>query len=133
MMIHHTLHNDEIYIDMALEKTELKVGDTWNPTIRLYSDKELTVPFDATGYTLVCHIKEKLEESATEILELAGTWIDQANGVGSVNMTHDQSKALRVKEYYYQFKIYVTADNSVVKTVRQGILNMVEVLEKDIP
>jgi len=50
-----------------------------------------------------------------------------------VNMTHTQSKTLRVKDYYYQFKIYVTADNSVVKTVKQGILKMVEVLEKDIP
>jgi hypothetical protein len=118
---------------MALEKTELKIGDTWNPTIRLYSDDEMTVTFDATGYTLVCHIKEKLEESATEIYELSGSWTDQANGVGDVNMSHTQSKALFVKDYYYQFKIYVTADNSVVKTVKQGILKMVEVLEKDIP
>lgn len=118
---------------MALEKIEIKIGDTWNPTIRLYSDENMSVTFDATGYTLVCHVKEKLEESATEILELSGTWSDAANGVGSVTMTHTQSKGLRVKEYYYQFKIYVTADNSVVKTVKQGILDMVEVLEKDIP
>jgi len=118
---------------MALEKTELKIGDTWNPTIRLYSDGEMTVTFDATGYTLVCHIKEKLEEDATELFELSGSWTDEANGVGTVNMTHTQSKTLRVKDYYYQFKIYVTADNSVVKTVKQGILKMVEVLEKDIP
>ena len=118
---------------MALERIELKIGDTWNPTIRLYADENMTVTFDATGYTLVCHIKEKLEESATEIYELAGSWTDQSNGVGSVNLTHTQSKALRVKDYYYQFKIYVTADQSVVKTVKQGILGMVEVLEKDIP
>ena len=117
---------------MALEKTELKIGDTWNPTIRLYSDSEMTVTFDATGYTLVCHIKEKLEESATEIYELEGSWTDESNGVGAVNMTHIQSKDLFVKEYTYQFKIYVTVDNSVVKTVKQGILKMVEVLEKDI-
>ena len=117
----------------ALEKTELKIGDTWNPTIRLYSDAEMTVPFDATGYTLVCHIKDKLEESATEIYELAGSWTDAANGVGNVTMTHLESKDLYVKDYYYQFKIYVTADNSVVKTVKQGQLKMVEVLEKDIP
>jgi hypothetical protein len=118
---------------MALEKIEVKIGDTWNPTIRLYSDEEMTVTFDATGYTLVCHIKDKLQEDATEILELAGSWSDAANGVGSVNMTHTQSKTLRAKDYYYQFKIYVTADQSVVKTVKQGILKMVEVLEKDIP
>ena len=118
---------------MALERIELKRGDTWNPTIRLYSDEKMTVTFDATGYNLVCHIKEKLEETATEILELAGSWTDQANGVGSVNMTHTQSTGLYVKKYYFQFKIYVAADNSVVKTVKQGILDIVEVLEKDIP
>jgi len=118
---------------MALEKIEVKIGDTWNPTIRLYSDEKMTITFDATGYSLICHIKEKLEESATEIFELTGTWTDAANGVGTVNMTHIQSKTLRPKDYYFQFKIYVTSDNSVVKTVKQGILKMVEVLEKDIP
>ena len=118
---------------MALEKIELKRGDTWNPTIRLYSDEKMTVTYDATGYTLVCHIKEKLDEDATEILELAGSWTDEGNGVGTVNMSHTQSKALFVKDYYFQFKIYVTADNSVVKTVKQGILSVVETLEADIP
>lgn len=118
---------------MALEKIELKRGDTWNPTIRLFSDEEMTVTYDATGYTLVCHIKDKLDETAPEIFELAGSWTDQANGVGTVKLDHDDSKTLRVKEYYFQFKIYVTADQSTVKTVKQGILKVVEVLEKDIP
>lgn len=117
---------------MALEKIELKRGDTWTPTIRLFTDKEMTTTFDATGYTLECHIKEKFDETATLVYKLTGSWTDQANGVGTVNLNHANSKTLWPKEYYFQFKIYVTTDNSVVKTVKQGILKVVEVLEKDI-
>jgi hypothetical protein len=117
---------------MALEKIEVKIGDTWNPTIRLYADENKSVAYDATGYTLVCHIKEKLEEDATEIYEIVGSWTDEANGIGKVKMTHTQSKALRRKDYYFQFKIYLDSAFTVVKTVKQGILKMVEVLEKDI-
>jgi hypothetical protein len=117
---------------MALEKIELTVGDTWNPTIRLYSDDEMTTPFNAMGYSLVCHIKERLDEEAADVFVLSGSWEDQSNGVGSVNMTHAQSKTLRTKDYYFMFKIYVTADNAVVKTPKRGILKMLEPLEKDI-
>ena len=39
----------------------LKRGDTWDPTILLFSDKAKTIPFDATGYTLECTIKEELQ------------------------------------------------------------------------
>ena len=115
-----------------MEKIELKRGDTWNPTIYLYSDKKKTIPFDATGYDLKCHIKERMEETAPDVFVLSGNWTDIANGVGSVDLTHPQSLQLRVMDYYFQFKVYVSADNSVVKTPKQGILQVVEVLEKDI-
>jgi hypothetical protein len=118
---------------MALEKfDELKRGDTWNPTIYLYSDLKKTVPYDATDMTLKCHIKERMEETAPDIFVLTGTWTDQSNGVGNVNLTHVQSLQLRIMDYYVQFKIYTTLDNTVVKTPKQGILPVVEVLEKDI-
>ena len=117
---------------MALERIELTLGDTWTPIIYLYSDEEKTTAFDATGYAMKCHIKEKLDEDATEILELDGSWTDQGNGIGFITMTHTQSKGLRVKEYYFQVKVYVEADNSVVKTPKQGILKIIESLEKDI-
>jgi hypothetical protein len=117
---------------MALEKIELKRGDTWNPTVYLFSDKKKTVPFDATGYALKCHLKERMEETAPDVFVLDGSWTDQGNGVGSVGLTHAQSLELRVMDYYFQFKVYVEADNSVVKTPKQGILQVVEVLEKDI-
>lgn len=117
---------------MALEKfDELKRGDTWNPTIRLYSNKKKTVTFDATGFTGKCHIKERLEETAPDILVLDVSWTDIANGVGTVNMTHAQSLTLMVRDYFAQFKIYNTS-NVIVKTPAQGTLPVVEVLEKDI-
>lgn len=116
----------------AIEKIELSWGDTWSPVIRLYQDEEKTTVFDATGYSLVCHIKDVLDEDATNIYTLTGSWTDQSNGVGTFTLTHAQSKALFVKEYYAFTKIYVTADNSVVKTVDKTILKVVEVLEKDI-
>ena len=117
---------------MALQKfDELKRGDTWNPTIRLFSDKKKTVTFDATGFTGKCHIKESMVETAPNILELNITWSDISNGVGSVTMTHAQSLTLMVREYFAQFKVY-NATNTIVKTPAQGTLPVVEVLEKDI-
>jgi len=118
---------------MALEKfNELKRGDTWNPTLRLFSDKKKTVTFDATGFTGKCHIKERFEETAPDVQVLDVSWTDIANGVGTVNLTHVQSLELMTKtDYYVQFKIY-SAGNTIVKTPMQGILPCVEVLEKDI-
>ena len=120
---------------MALIKfDELKRGDTWNPTIRLFSDKKKTVTFDATDFTGKCHIKEVMEETADDIFVLNISWTDQANGVGTVNLTHTQSLELMVKDdpgYYVQFKVYNTS-NVIVKTPAQGTLPVVEVLEKDI-
>ena len=118
---------------MALVKfEELKRGDTWNPTIYLFSDKKKSIPYDATGMTLKCHIKEEMNETAPDIFVLDGTWSDQSNGVGSVNLTHTQSLQLMIRKYYAQFKVYTTSDNTIVKTPKQGILPVVEVLEKDI-
>lgn len=118
---------------MALQKIELAIGETWTPTLYLFSDKKKQVPFNANGYSLVCHIKERLENSAPIIFALTGIWTDELNGVGTVNLTHAQSKTLKLKEYYFQFKIYVTADNSVVKIAVAGILDMQESLVIDIP
>ena len=117
---------------MALIKfDELKRGDTWNPTIRLFSDKKKTVTFDATGFTGKCHIKEVMEETADDIFVLDIAWTDQPNGVGTVNLTHTQSLELMVRNYFVQFKVYNTS-NVIVKTPAQGTLPVVEVLEKDI-
>ena len=116
----------------AIEKIELNRGDTWSPVIRLYSDDEQTTTYDATGYTLVCHIKNELDEEAADVYVLSGSWTDAANGVGTFTLTHAQSKALFAREYYAFVKIYVTADNSVVKTIDKKILDIQEVLEKDI-
>jgi hypothetical protein len=118
---------------MVFEIVNLTHGDTWTPTIMLFSDEEKTTAFDATGYVMKCHIKVKLEEDATEILVLNGVWTTQDEGIGYVNMTHAQSLNLRVKDYYFQIKIYVAVDNSVVKTPKQGVLRVIETLEKDIP
>lgn len=120
---------------MALIKfDELKRGDTWNPTIRLFSDKKKTVPFDATGFTGKCHIKERFEETAPDLLVLDVSWTDEANGIGTVTMTHTQSLDLMVNDnpgYYVQFKVY-NVGNTIVKTPAQGTLPVIEVLEKDI-
>jgi hypothetical protein len=113
---------------------ELKRGDTWNPTIRLFSDKKKTVTFDATGFTGKCHIKERMEETADDIEVLDVDWDDEANGVGHVNLTYAKSVELMVNDdpgYYVQFKVY-NAGNTIVKTPIQGILPVVEVLEKEI-
>ena len=108
----------------------LKRGDTWDPTIMLFSDKEKTTSFDATGYTLECTIKEELQEEATAVVSMTGSWTDQSNGVGTVSLSHTDSLKLRIHKYVYEFKVY-TAANARRKTVSQGYLKVVEVLDKD--
>lgn len=108
----------------------LRRGDTWNPTIELFADKEKTIPFDATGYTGKCYIKPELEEESTPTVTLDISWTDQPNGIGTVSLTYADSLKLRIHEFIYEFKIY-TAANAIRKTVEQGILKVVEVLEKD--
>lgn len=107
----------------------LKRGDTWNPTILLYQDKAKTTAFDATGYSGKCYIKEQLDEEHPSVVEMDISWTDQANGEGTVSLTHANSLKLRIHGYVYEFKIY-TAANAIRKTVDQGNLNVVEVLEK---
>ena len=108
----------------------LKRGDTWNPTLELYSDKALTQAFDATGYTGKCYIKEQLDEEHSIVVEMDVSWTDQANGIGTVLLSYANSLKLRIHTYVYEFKIY-TAGNAVRKTPDQGYLDVVEVLEKD--
>jgi len=108
----------------------LKRGDTWNPTLELYSDKAKTTRFDATGYTGKCYIKEVLDEDQPHTVEMDISWTDQANGIGTVSLTYVNSLKLRIHTYVYEFKVY-TAANAIRKTVDQGYLDIVEVLEKD--
>lgn len=108
----------------------LKRGDTWNPVLRLYSDKAKTIPFDATDYTGKCHIKDQLEEAIPDAVTLDIDWTDQGNGIGTVSLSYADSLKLRLHKYVYEFKIY-TALNAIRKTVDQGYLDVVEVLEKD--
>lgn len=108
----------------------LKRGDTWNPTLELYSDKAKTTRFVATGYSGKCYIKEALDEDQPHTVEMDISWTDQANGIGTVSLSYENSLKLRIHTYVYEFKVY-TAANAIRKTVDQGYLDVVEVLEKD--
>lgn len=108
----------------------LKRGDTWNPTLELYQDKAKTIRFNAAGYSGKCYIKEVLDEDHPTVVEMSISWTDQANGIGTVSLSYANSLKLRIHKYIYEFKIY-TAANAIRKTVDQGYLDVVEVLEKD--
>jgi len=108
----------------------LKRGDTWDPTLELYSDKAKTIRFNATEYSGKCYIKEQLDEDQPHTVEMDISWTDQVNGIGTVSLSYANSLKLRIHKYVYEFKIW-TAANAIRKTVDQGYLDVVEVLEKD--
>jgi hypothetical protein len=111
---------------------ELLRGDTWNPTLRVYSDKLKTQPLDCSDYGGKCYVKEELDAEAETKVELDVTWTDQANGIGTVAMSHADSLKLRIHEYIYEFKIFDDTSSAATefqKTVDQGILDVVEVLK----
>ena len=108
----------------------LKRGDTWDPILQFYSNKQKTTAFDATGYSGKCYIKEELDEDRPHVVEVDVVWTDQAGGIGTVSIDYADSLKLRIHEYVYEIKLF-TAANATRKTVDQGYLDVVEVLEKD--
>lgn len=115
-----------------MKKYSLLRGDTWNPTLKLYTDKQKTQAFDATDYAVKCIIKEELDAEYPAVVEMDVTWIDQANGIGTVSLSHTNSLKLRIHEYVFEFKVYDDSSSGVVeyqKTVTQGILDVTEVLK----
>ena len=111
---------------------ELKRGDTWNPTLRVYEDKAKTQAMDVTDYSGKVIIKEGLDAELPAVVELDVIWTDAANGIGAVAMTHAQSISLRIHTYVYEFKVYDDGSSGVdefQKTVDQGYLDVVEVLK----
>lgn len=111
---------------------ELLRGDTWNPTLRVYQDAAKTQAKDVSDYSGVCIIKEGLDAELPTVVEVAVTWTDAANGIGTIAISHADSLKLRIHEYIYEFKIYDDGSSGVSeyqKTVEQGILDVVEVLK----
>lgn len=111
---------------------ELRRGDTWNPTLRVYADTQKTVPLDCSDYAGKCYVKEGLDAELPIIVEMDVTWTDPANGIGTVAMSHANSLKLRIHGYIFEFKIFDDTSSAATefqKTVDQGILDVVEVLK----
>lgn len=107
-------------------------GDTWNPTFRVYTDTLKTLPMDVSDYSSKCIIKEGLDAELPAIVELDVVWSDEANGIGSVSMTHADSLKFRIHKYVFEFKVYDDSSSGVSeyqKTAEQGYLDVVEVLQ----
>ena len=115
----------------------LKRGDTWELTLNLYSDKDKTIPFDATqdgGYDGQCYIKEELDEARDAVVTVDLEWEDQSTGIATMFLTTENSLKLRLHKYVAEFKVYAdssSAGNEVRQTVEQAYLDVVEVLDKD--
>jgi hypothetical protein len=110
----------------------LRRGDTWNPTLRVYSDSLKTQPLDCSDYAGKCYVKEGLDAELPVIVEMDVTWTDQSNGIGTVALSHANSLKLRIHEYVYEFKIFDDTSSAAIelqKTVDQGILDVGEVLK----
>ena len=107
----------------------LNQGDTWTPDITITQD---SAAFDCTAYTVKMHIKASASESADDVKVLTASWTDQSAGEGYFTFTHGESKALTLRTYYYQIKLYTTADNTIVRSWDIEKLKIIEPLEKDI-
>jgi hypothetical protein len=106
----------------------LKQGNTWIPTFAITEDD---VAMDCTDYTVVMYIKTERSESLAATQSLATNWTNRAEGAGYFNLTNAMSKAMEVGRYWYEIILYKTADASVVATLEQDRLFIVESLEKD--
>jgi hypothetical protein len=104
-------------------------GDTWTPTITVTQDD---AAYDCTDYTVKMHVKATQSESADDVLVLVASWSDRSGGEGYFTLTHEESEELSIRTYYYQIKIYTSADNALVRSWDIEKLKILEPLEKDI-
>jgi hypothetical protein len=110
----------------------LRRGDTWNPTIEVYSDTLFTTPRDVSDYGAKCYVKEGLAAELPAVVEMDVVWSDEANGIGSPSLSHADSLKLRIHKYVFEIKVYDDSSSGVAelqKTVFQGYLDVTEVLK----
>ena len=108
----------------------LKRGNTWNPILEIYTDTTKDTRFDATGYAGKCYIKEELNEDLPIVVEMDVSWTDQANGIGTISLSHTNSLKLRIHAYSYEVVVYTTG-NAIRRTADHGTLDVVETLKKE--
>jgi hypothetical protein len=113
-----------------MSKITIPQGDTKGVKFTLTQDG---VAWDVSSYTHKLYVKNEKDETAELLVELDGVVGGGDNDEVTFSFTHDDTSGLEVQKYWYDYKVFA-ADESLVRTVVvQGVLDVVLVLEKDLP
>jgi len=117
-----------------METIEITQGQTYIGYIAVTKVDAITqveTAFSCTGYNAVLILKQGFNDSKPDVLRIAGAWISQSGGTGSVTITNAQSKLLEPDKYAAMVMLYDDA-KTIEYPIFEGYFTVKSTVEKDI-